>query len=209
MKKMLSLALALMLLMLCPAMAETAEVAAPAVQTLTAPDGTYSFDVPEDFIPMNSFTMKMLFSTEEMQNAIAQAMGLADASQLEVYFEQLEASNMMIVYGPDMLANMNTQAIATELTMDILVLLKDVMDESTTQQYVNLGIAEEDIHPMEIQEIGSYRWYGMQVKMMGLDIQTMMTIENGVQYVLTFTGMDAATMESILTSFKVEAPAAQ
>lgn len=205
MKKMLSLVLALMLLMLCPAMAETTIE----MQTLTSPDGTYSFEVPQDFFPMNAEAVKTLFATEEMQQVIAQAMGLQDASQLAVYFQMLEESNMMMVYGSDMVSNLNVQAIPTVLTMEMLVSMKELMDSTTTQQYLTMGVAEEDIHPMEIQQIGSYSWYGMKIIMAGMEIQTRMTIENGVQYVIAFTGIDAAAIEHMLESFTIAAPAAQ
>lgn len=205
MKKMLSLVLALMMLMICPAMAETTVE----MQKLTSPDGTYSFEVPQDFLPMNAEVMMTLFANEDVQQMIAQAMGLQDASQLAMYFELLEDNNMMIVYGSDMVSNLNVQAIPTELTMELLVALKAMMDSTTTQQYLQMGVAEEDIHPMEIQQIGSYSWYGMKVLMAGMEIQTMMTIENGVQYVIAFTGMDAAVIEHLLESFKVVAPVAE
>lgn len=205
MKKMLSLVLALMLLMLCPAMAETTIE----MQTLTSPDGTYSFEVPQDFFPMNAEAVKTLFATEEMQQVIAQAMGLQDASQLAVYFQMLEENSMMMVYGSDMVSNLNVQAIPTVLTMEMLVSMKELMDSTTTQQYLTMGVAEEDIHLMEIQQIGSYSWYGMKIIMAGMEIQTRMTIENGVQYVIAFTGIDAAAIERMLVSFKVAAPVAE
>lgn len=205
MKKMLSLVLALMLLMLCPAMAETAVE----MQTMTSPDGTYSFEVPQDYFTLDASVLKTIFTTEEMQQFLANAMGLQDASQLAMYFEMMDANNMMIVYNTGMVSNLNVQAIATTLTMDMVVNLKDTLDSTTTKQYVALGLSEEDIQLMDIQEIGGRSWYGIQMVMVGMTVQTMMTVENGIQYVLGFTGMDADVIEHVLESFTVTAAVAE
>lgn len=209
MKKILSLIMALMLLALCPAMAETVEETAVQTQTLVSPNGDYSFDVPLGYIPMDAEVMLSLFKTEEMQQLLAQAMGLEDASQLAMYFELVEASNMMIVYSSDLVGNLNVQAVEASLTMDLLVMLKSAMDAAMIEQYVSMGVAEEDIYPMDIQEIGGRRWYGMQLAMAGVPMQTMMTVENGVQYTITFTAIEEAEMLSILESFKVAEAAAE
>lgn len=205
MKKLLSLVLALLMLMLCPAMAENAVQ----MQTLTSPDGTYSFEVPQDFFTMDAQVLKTVFATKELQQALAQGLGLADASQLSVYFDQLQAANMMIVYSGDMVSNLNVQTTQATLTMDLVTALKAMLDSATTQQYLTMGIAETDIHLMDIQEIGGRSWYGTQIVMMGTNVQTMMTIENGVQYTMAFTDIDAAVMQHVLESFTVVAPAAQ
>ena len=75
MKKFLSLLLAaMMLLALTPALAETAE--ATATKLLTSPDGSYSFGVPADYIPVNSETMLTLLNDAETQQMIIQMLGL-------------------------------------------------------------------------------------------------------------------------------------
>ncbi len=201
MKKLMSLLLALVMMTFCCAMAETADV--PATQTLVSPDGTYSFEVPADYIPMNSETILQLFSTEAMQDLLAQMMGLEDGSQLSVYFEQLEQSNMMLVYSSTLIGNLNVQAVTSALTMDQIVMLKSMLDASLIQQYVSLGVAEEDIQTMDIQEIAGRRWYAMKLMMMGMEVQTMITEENGIQYTMTFTGIAAEEMQGILESFTV------
>lgn len=201
MKKILSLVLALMLLALCSAMAETVVE----TQTLTSPKGDYSYVVPADYFLMDAGVMKTLFTTPEMQQLLAQAMGLEDASQLSVYFEALETNNMMIVYGPDFASNLNVQTTAATLTMDQLVMLKAMMDAAMVQQYVSMGVAEESIQAMEIQQIGSYRWYGMQLVLADIPMQTMITIVDGTQYTVTFTMIDAEAMQGVLESFQVAA----
>lgn len=201
MKKILSLVLALMLLALCPAMAETVVE----TQTLTSPKGDYSYVVPADYFPMDAEVMKTLFTTPEMQQLLAQMMGLEDASQLSVYFEALETNNMMIVYGPDFASNLNVQTTVATLTMDQLVMLKAMMDTAMVQQYVSMGVAEESIQAMEIQQIGNYRWYGMQLELADIPMQTMITIVDGTQYTVTFTMIDAEAMQGVLESFQVAA----
>lgn len=205
MKKLLSLLLCLMMVMSCAAMAETAVE----MQTMISPNGDYSFDVPADFFSMDGRVLTTIFSTPEMQQALAQAMGLQDASQLAVYFETMKEANMMIVYGADMVSNFNIQVTPSDLTMELVAALKAMMDNAMAQQFQTLGIAAEDIHPMEIQQIGKYSWYGNRVVMMGLDVYSMMTIEDGVQYTITLTALEDAVMQNVLESFTVTAPAAQ
>lgn len=205
MKKMLSLVLALLLLMMCPAMAETAVE----MQTMTSPDGNYSFEVPQGYFTMDAEILKTLFATEQMQQFLAQVLGLADASQLSMYFDAMQEANMMIVYTDDMAGNLNVQVMEASLTMDMVVALKGLLDQSSIQQYEQMGIAAEDVHPMEIQQFGNYKWYGVQLVMAGLNVQSMLTIVDGMQYTLTFTSMDAPVIENVLESFTLAVPAAE
>ena len=197
MKKLLSLVLALMMLMVCPVMAETA------TQTIVSPNGDYAFEVPQDYIPMDAEFMMGILSAPEMQQVMAQMMGLEDASQLELYFELIKASNMVIVYGANMMSNLNVQTAESTLTMDLMVLLKSTMDAAMIQQYATLGVAEEDIQLMDIQEIAGRRWYGIQLTMAGMPMQSMITVENGVQYTVTFTAIGEEDMQKILESFQI------
>jgi len=197
MKRILSLLLALMLLALCPAMAETVVE----TQTMTSPAGDYSFEVPQDYMAVDAELLMGVFTTPEMQEMLAQMMGLEDASLLAAYFEVLEASNMMIVYASDWVGNFNVQAVEAALTMEQMVALKSMLDAAMVAQYTSMGLAEEDVHPMDIQEIAGRQWYGVQMEMAGLQMQCMITVENGMQYTLTFTMIDAEVMEAILASF--------
>lgn len=197
MKKVLCLVLALMVLALCPAMAETA------VQTLVAPDGSYSFNVPEGYIPVNAEAMLALFAEEEMQQMIAESMGLEDASQLAMYFEALDANNVVMVLSDDLVGNLNVQQAESSLTMQQVIMLKSMMDEVMVQQYATLGITEDNIQMMDIQQIGGRSWYGIVVYSAGIRVQTMMTVENGVQYTFAFTDIDPQMAQTILASFTV------
>ncbi len=203
MKKILCLVMTLMLLVLCPAMAETVVEK----QTLTSPDGSYSIEVPADYMSLNAELVANLFATEEMQQLLAQALGLPDASQLGLYLSMIEANNMMLVFTENMIGNLNIQAVPASLTMEQMVMLKDALDASIIQQYASLGVAEEDVELMEIQEIGGRQWYSVKLVMAGMPIQTLMTEVGGIQYALTFTYMDEAAMLSILESFTVATPA--
>lgn len=197
MKKILSLLLALMLLALCPAMAETAVE----TKTLTSPKGDYSLEVPQDYATMDAELLISAFSTPEMQQMLAQMMGLEDASLLKTYFEMAEASNMMMVYAADWIGNFNVQVNAATVTMEQLVALKSIIDASMVAQYTAMGFAEENVLPMDIQEIAGRQWYGLHLEMAGMQMQCMITIANGMQYTLTFTMIDAEVMENILASF--------
>lgn len=126
MKKMLSLLMALLMLVLCSATAETTVQ----TQTLLSPDGSYGFDVPADYLPMNSQIMKTLFTSDEMREMLAQLFGLEDASQLDAYFAVIEASNMLFVYSSDMMGNVNAQTNAATMTMEQMVQFKSLLDST-------------------------------------------------------------------------------
>lgn len=115
MKKILSLALAVMMLALCPVMAATAETAA--MQTLVSPDGSYSFEVPTTYTRLDSQVFLTIFRTQEAQQMLAQMLGLSDASQVAQYFELMEANNMMIIFDDTMRGNLNVQVYEAALTM--------------------------------------------------------------------------------------------
>lgn len=200
MKKLLALILSLLLLALTPALAETA-----ATQTLTGPDGSYTIEVPADFIPANAETMMTLLSNETMQQMIARIMGLTDESQIWDYIELLNASNMMIIYGPDMYSNFNVQATQAPLTMEQMMLLKDLLDQTITQQYASVGVSKEHISLLPIQEVGGRSWYNLQVEYAGMQLWQWMTVENGVQYAFNFGNIDPQVMTAILESFTIVA----
>lgn len=196
MKKLLSWVLALMLLMLCPAMAESG------MQTLHSPKGDYHFEVPDSYIPMDSEFMVSIMSTPEMQQIIAEALGLEDASMLSMYFELLKANNMTFVYTSDFMGNLNVQSSEASLSMDLVILLKTMMDEAMIEQYASMGIDKEAVQTMDVQMIGSHRWYGTKLNWGGMSMQTMMTIVDGWQYTVTFTDVDAAVVQHVLESFR-------
>lgn len=204
MKKMLSLLMALLMLVLCTASAETTAL----TQTVSAPDGGYSFDVPADYIPMNSETMTALLTSDAMVELVAQMFGLTDVSQLDAYLAQLNANNMLYVYASGMGGNINAKSDEATLTMSQMVELKTQLDAAITQQYVAMGFLEENIVPREIQTIGDYTWYGIMASMMDVPVLVMMTVVDDVQYTITFTGIDEAECLSILASFRVHGASA-
>ena len=208
MKKLFCLLLSLMLLALCPAMAENVEDA-DAVQVMTSPNGDYSFEVPAGYFTMDAEWFASLMEQEEFQEILVNALGLPDAAALQTNIQMIEASNMMIVYASDFIANLNVQATPASLTMDMLVAMKNTMDAAMIQQYATLGVAEEDIVPMDVQQIGTYRWYGLKLTMAGMQMQTAITVVDGVQYTITFTGLEEAAVQHVLESFQVIAPAAE
>lgn len=201
MKKMLALLMALLMLVLCSATAETTVQ----TQALLSPDGSYGFDVPADYIVMNSQIMKTLFTSDEMRDMLAQMFGLEDASQLDAYFAVIEASNMLFVYSGDMTGNVNAQTNVATMTMEQMVLFKSLLDTTIVQQYCALGAKEEDITLMGMQEVGGRQWYAIQVVLSGMTINSRMTIVDGVQYTLTFSGMEEDVMQLVLESFQVNA----
>lgn len=202
MKKILSLALAVMMLALCPVMAATAETAA--MQTLVSPDGSYSFEVPTTYTRLDSQVFLTIFRTQEAQQMLAQMLGLSDASQVAQYFELMEANNMMIIFDDTMRGNLNVQVYEAALTMHQLIMLKDMMDQAMVEQYASLGLTAEDITFMEIQQYGNYQWYGLKLQIAGMEMQLMITVVDGVQYTFSFSDIDEAEMIHVLESFRVQ-----
>ena len=194
MKKLLALALALMMLAL-PALAETA------TQTVTAPAGGYSIEVPAGWLNLNANIVKQMYADDDLRAMIGQNLGMADPSMLAQYVSVMEQSNMVMVYADDMIGNFNVQTAPMPLTMEQVVSVKGMMDMTMAQQYMSLGAAEESIRTMEIQQIGGRSWYGMQLELAGLDVLMLMTVVDNMQYVFTFGGIDLETCYAIVETF--------
>lgn len=202
MKKILSLVMALLLLALCPAIAETVETSAE-MQTLVSPDGSYLMEVPADYFALNSESVEKLFATEEMQQNLCMMLGLQDISEVEMYIAMLVQSNFMLVYSGDMMSNFNVQSNETGLTVEMLMMWKEQMDSDLTQMYVAMGVAEQDVQLMDIQKIGGRSWYAITAALGGVNQLMAMTAENGVHYTFTFTGVDAEMIRHVLETFVV------
>lgn len=195
MKKLMSLMLALMMLAMCSAMAEGN------MQTMTSPDGSYSFEVPADYFSLDSELLMSVYDDEDTRQYMAELLGLQASDQLYEYIAMIEVNNMMFVCSGDMRANVNVQTAETPSTMHEIKMLKSIVDRSMARDYAALGVAEEDITFMEIQQIGGFEWYGIKLKVAGTNMQVMITIVDGVQYVLTFGEFDADVMNHVLETF--------
>lgn len=200
MKKLLSLLLALMLLATPCALAD-----ADAPKTLTTPDGDCSFEVPADYVELNAETLQSLFSTEAMQDYAAQLLGLENAADLNRYVEILEASSMMFVYTADLKGNISVQVSEASLTMEMLVVLKNMLDASMYEQFRAIGVAEEDIRTMDIQTIGGRRWYAISATLMDMPQLMLITVENGMQYSFAFTNIGDEVCLQVLESITIAA----
>lgn len=200
MKKLLAMLLSLLLLALAPALAE-----APATQTLTSPDGSYTIEVPADYFPMNAATVIALCQNEVVMQYTAQSMGLENMDQMLEYIAMAEANNMIYAFGPDFVSNLNVQAMASPLTVEMMVMFKDMLDDQFAQQFVSLGVPESALQFMDIMQIGNHQWYGMGIEFGGMSMLQMMTAENGIQYIFTFADIDLETVVPILESFTIVA----
>jgi hypothetical protein len=197
MKKILSLMFAL-LLALTPALAETA-----ATQTLTSPDGSYTIEVPADYFPMNAATIIALCQNEVVMQYAAQSMGLENIDQMLEYIAMAEANNMIYAFGPDFVSNLNVQSLPSPLTVEMMVMFKDMLDDQFAQQYVSMGVPETALQYMDILQIGTRQWYGIGIELGGMSMLQLITAENGIQYVFTFADIDLETVVPILESFTI------
>ena len=197
MKKILSLMFAL-LLALTPALAETA-----ATQTLTSPDGSYTIEVPADYFPMNAATIIALCQNEVVMQYAAQSMGLENIDQMLEYIAMAEENNMIYAFGPDFVSNLNVQSLPSPLTVEMMVMFKDMLDDQFAQQYVSMGVPETALQYMDILQIGTRQWYGIGIELGGMSMLQLITAENGIQYVFTFADIELETIVPILESFTI------
>ena len=198
MKKMLAMLLSLLLLALTPALAETA-----ATQTLTSPDGTYTIEVPADYFPMNAATIIALCQNEAVMQYAAQSMGLENIDQMLEYIAMAEENNMIYAFGPDFVSNLNVQSLPSPLTVEMMVMFKDMLDDQFAQQYVSMGVPETALQYMDILQIGTRQWYGIGIELGGMSMLQLITAENGIQYGFTFADIDLETIMPIMESFTI------
>lgn len=177
----------------------------PAVptQTITSPDGSYTFEVPEDYNPISPVTLRLQMQNPERLQMVADAMGVTDVDRLAEAIDALQMGNMIYVYTEDFLGSLNVQTAPVPLTMEQMVALKLLLDQQFIAEYVAVGVPAEDVHPMDIQLIGARQWYTIEVELGGQTVRQMITAEGGMQYVFTFGNMDEAAITAVLESFTI------
>ncbi len=101
--------------------------------------------------------------------------------------------------APDKMGNLNIQDTSFGMPMKTVALMKDTLDETFSKQYASMfDIAEDAVSTYDIETIGNYQWYHIDVAMslMGVDVVirqyiTVVGAENNA-YIVTFTGIDEA-----------------
>jgi hypothetical protein len=120
-----------------------------------------------------------------------------------MYIDMISENNMMTAYTSDLEGTINVQVVESTLTMEMVSQLKSALDAVMVEQYVAVGVAEHNIQLLDIQEIGGRQWYGLRLVMADVQVQPMMTVENGVQYTVTFTDVDEDVLTAIVGSFRI------
>lgn len=107
--------------------------------------------------------------------------------------------------APDKMGNLNIQHTSFGFSMDMIVMLKDTLDETFTKQYVDtFGVTEDDITTHDIITVDDRQWYRIDIamSMMGVDFvaQQYITVcgEENDAYLLTFTAIDDAEVQYML-----------
>jgi len=179
-------------------------VPAVSTQTITSPDGSYTFEVPADYNPISPVTLRLQMQNPERLQMIADVMG-ADPDRLAEVIDAVQMSNMVYVFTEDYQGSLNVQCAPIPLTMEQVVTHKLLLDQQFIDEYVAVGVPAEALYPMDIQLIGTRQWYAMGVELGGQTLRQMLTVEDGMQYLFTFGNMDEAAMVAVLESFTIVA----
>lgn len=190
MKKFLSMLAAMLLLALCPAMA----------QTLTAPGGECTIEIPEGYFSLNAQTANEMFVTEEAKAEAARTLGLADASELMAYVEQFAERDALVIFDGSLTQMFNLKVTPATMTMEQMVMLQSVLDQQVNRQFVSMGIPEECVEHLGFLEVGGRQWYTNRVELPGMGAQSMVTVVGEYQYTFTFGPESEAVMLPILAS---------
>lgn len=190
MKKIIAIALCLMLCLTAAAFAETH----------TSVTGAFTIDVPDDWYVIDS--AETLQEVLDAGKSVMQDQGLAN-DQLLATLENVDYTTMDYFYTSDFTGSLNVITTPDSgLTADMLVSLKDSLDQSLIESYVNVGATEENCLPQDPVTLGNYTFYRFEVKdFLGSDISQYITCDSqNTMFTVTFTGVDQATMEAVVAS---------
>ena len=184
-------------------------IATPALaERKTSVTGLFTFECPDDCLQITGEFIDELLNgdmTEEIQSEMGN-IGF-DPDALSDLFEQMRSvdlSSLDFIYSSDFTGNVNMYAqVGLGLTPDMLPLIVSALDEQMVSLYMSMGVPEDGINLMGIQEIGGNSFYTTYIEMTGgLSMHQYMAFnEAGDQIVFTFTGFpqedELALMESV------------
>ena len=200
MKKLLILLTAVLLLLSVSVSAET--MTAETV-LFTSEKSNYSMMIPADYIPVNDTFTDMIKTrivegklpgvSDEQIAGIQEAVGNADLSNLD------------FILSSNLIGNVNIQVQNFPVPGSMLPLIKEELDEVNIETYTAAGIGVKCITTHDMEEIGNCNWYHLSCTILGRDIEQYIAVdEAGTAYILTFTQIDEADMELVLSTFQYE-----
>ena len=204
MKKLLSLLLALTLLILPCAFAESAEDTEGAetteeieVQLVEDSIAGLRYNLPADWIVLSSAAIESLIAagteTEEVESALS--------DELIAQVEALTQSGISMSMSADMLSNLNILVSpASGMTTQMLYDSKDVLLESyKAQESQGLTLESDGL----LATFGERDFMSISCTMLEQSMDVYMFIENDMMYTITFTNATPEVEEVMLSSIEV------
>ena len=204
MKKLLSLLLALTLLILPCAFAESAEDTEGAetteeieVQLVEDSIACLRYNLPADWIVLSSAAIESLIAagteTEEVESALS--------DELIAQVEALTQSGISMSMSADILSNLNILVSpASGMTTQMLYDSKDVLLESyKAQESQGLTLESDGL----LATFGERDFMSISCTMLEQSMDVYMFIENDMMYTITFTNATPEVEEVMLSSIEV------
>lgn len=200
MKKLLVLLTAMLLLLTVSASAETATVENV---LYTSENANYSMMIPEDFLPVDDSYIEMVKS--RIEKGLLPGVDEEMLAGMQTSLASVDLSQMDMILSRTLVGNINIQVQYMGVPGSLLSVYKDQLDEVNIKSYAVAGVTSDNITTHDVEEIGNYNWYHLSCSMLGREIEQYIAAdETGLAYILTFTGIDEADMELILTTFQFE-----
>ena len=90
------------------------------------------------------------------------------------------------------------------MTKSLLHQLQDSLDTTVKEQYLAVGVKEEQFEALGFVNFGENEFLGYRFEMMGLPMEQYYCCDSlGNMFYITFTAIDAEVMEMILNTFTV------
>ena len=193
---MLKRTLAILLVLICLAVAASAETV-----PYTSVTGQFAIDIPADYVPVTGELVKLLMQSEDGK-AVLNAMGFTD--DMMALISDVDFGGIDFIYASDFVGNLNISCQESGgLTMTLMEMFYPTLDSELKNQYAAYGVAEKDMQPLGIVTKGANRFYGFKVNMLGLEMgQYIICGGNDLMVTLTGTAFDEAVMNAILASFR-------
>lgn len=200
MKKLLVLLTAALLLLsgIASAESQTAEA-----QLYTSENANYSMMIPADFIPVNDSFVSMVES--KIKNGDLPGVDSDQLARMQASLANVDLTQLDMILDSSLTGNINVQVQNIGIPGSMLPFVKTQLDASNLASYAAVGVDSENITTYDMEQIGHYTWYHLSCIMLEREIQQyIIADEDGLGYIVTFTGIEAPDIELMLSTFLFE-----
>ena len=176
-------------------------------QRIESVSGLFSMDVPDSYISVNADLVKLLYYTMD-EEAAQEYFGQSgvDAEQMLELLDGIAAEEFEgfdYVLADDMVSNINARV--TEnfgVSPQMLGFMADMLSDTIIDNYVSMGIPQEEIHALGVETHGSTDFMGIMIENVGEQkvCQYMTVNEEKAMIMLTFTGIPDEVVKAVLSS---------